>query len=293
MDLAIAKNIIEKETKSEIRLIEDTSKGWDHKVYIAQTNKGCFVLRVPIKDQNKIKIQAWACNKWHKLGVPVPKPIILRKNYLIEKCVPGIDMEDAKLTIAQKKSVYKKMCYYLKKMHKVKTKGYGPLVKPGVGKYKFFKDYIDSFINHKLKFCLRKGMISAKTAKEIMKEYAELEAYFRNFKNPCLVHADLCVDNIMILNNKFSGVIDAADASSGDPLFDPAAILFENPNNIFLNWLIKIYGKENARKIRFYAILGRVSSLYCQKEKKGILKRKGILKNNKKILSLLNTTKPF
>jgi aminoglycoside phosphotransferase (APT) family kinase protein len=283
MDLGKAKKIIEKETKSEIRLLEDATKGWDHNVYIAQTNKGCFVLRVPIKDRNKIKIQAWACNKWHKLGIPVPKPIILKRNYLIEKCIQGEDMEHLKLNKAQKKVVYQKIGRYLKKMHTIETKKYGPLAKPGRGKYNSWKDFTDTLAVDCLRKCLRQGKLSRIKAEQIKKEYAQFKEYLLNFKDSRLVHSDLCADNIMVNKGKLSGIIDAADALSGDTLFDIAVIYYDTADKNIIKQISKTYGKIDFKIVRGYAIIACLWVLTYHKN------RKDILKENKKLALLLNT----
>ncbi|MBW2973214.1 aminoglycoside phosphotransferase family protein [Candidatus Woesearchaeota archaeon] len=283
MDINKAKKIIEKETKAEIRLLEDATKGWDHKVYIAQTNKGCFVLRVPIKDRNKIKIQAWVCNKWHKLGVPVPKPIILRRNYLVEECIPGIDMEHIKLTNMQRKTLMQKLCSYLKKMHTIKTKKYGPLAKPGIGKYDSWKDFTDTLAVDCLRKCRRQGKLSRIKAEQIKKEYDQFKEYLLNFKDSRLVHSDLCADNIMINKGKLSGIIDAADALSGDPLFDIAVMYYDTADKNIIRNISKTYGKIDFKIVRVYAIIACLWVLAYHKSRKDILKEK------KKLTRLLST----
>jgi aminoglycoside phosphotransferase (APT) family kinase protein len=252
------KVIVEKELQTKVLSLKDSSKGWDHKVYILSTKKGKFVVRIPLKDKNKIKLQTWVCRRWDVLGVPVPEPVIVKKDYMIETFIEGKDISATKLTQKQRDSFFYELGKYLKKMHSVKTKEYGYFKSEGVGKYKNWHSFIgDDFLTN-LKTCVEKNRISTGMAAELISHYTQNKDYLKKFNSPRLLHSDLSPDNLMAKNGNFSGIIDVADAFSGDPMYDIAGIFYSYADKNLIDVVERSYGKLNRKLVKYYAMTSNI-----------------------------------
>ena len=185
------KKIICNEFNTRVLSLDNKSKGWDHKVFIANTEKGKFVIRIPIKDKNKLKLQAWVCKRWKSIGVSVPEPLVIKKDFLIETCIEGKDIEDAKLTKKQTYDFFLELGKQLKKMHSVKTNSFGYFKKEMRGKYKTWHSFIGNDFLKNIKFCLKKKRISKIMANKLMQYYEDNKVYLEKFNNPKLLHTDL------------------------------------------------------------------------------------------------------
>lgn len=259
--------IIVNELKTKIFSLDEKSKGWDHKVFIANTERGKFVIRIPIKDKNKIKLQAWVCKKWKQLGVAVPEPLIIRKSYIIETYIDGNDLSTTQLTMKQKYNFFMALGKQLKKMHSVKTKNFGYFKKEMVGKYSNWHSFIGEDFLRNIELCLKKNRINKNWANKLMKYYQENKDYLKKFNKPKLLHADLSKDNLMVKNGGFSGIIDAADALSGDPLYDIGGIFYEFQDKKSIDIIEKTYGTVDRKLVKFYALTGKVWLLSVLKNK--------------------------
>jgi len=62
----------------------------------------------------------------------------------------------------------------------------------------------------------------------------------------------------MIFKGKLSGIIDAADAFSGDPMYEFGIIYSEEFDWNVISWMEQEYGSLNRHLIWVYAVLGSV-----------------------------------
>ena len=249
----VDKSKIEKIINEKILKIKDVSKGYDHKVYIVRLQDKEVVLRIPIKEKNKIVAQAWAMKRWKRIGVPVPEILSVKRDYIIEERIDGTDLEGTRITNKQKQQVLFKLGKYLKRMHTIKTKKYGYLLKPGIGGKRSWKDFIEPDFKGSLKDI--KTIISADLANKT-KEFFDKNKDILKIKTPRLIHADLAPDNIMIKDGKLNGLIDASDSMSGDPYYDLGIINYFFRD--YLDYFMKGYGKIDLRKVNFYSVYDAV-----------------------------------
>ncbi|MFQ5620598.1 MAG: aminoglycoside phosphotransferase family protein [Candidatus Nanoarchaeia archaeon] len=253
LNLKEANGIFEKELDLKVNSIQNSSFGRDHLVFIANTKKGKFVLRYPLRDKNKIVIQKTVCELWRQKGVLVPKPLVLRKQYLIEECLAGVDAKSVSLSKTETKRLFRDLGSQLKKMHSIREKGYGDLISARKGRYKSWKSYCDSFVYKSLRESLKKGRITKTEYLEARKLYKEHSPYLKAFNKPTLLHGDLVWVNFMVYKRKFSGIIDAADARCGDPLFDLGTMHQFIQDESLMKELLTTYGKVDSKLILLYA----------------------------------------
>jgi aminoglycoside phosphotransferase (APT) family kinase protein len=246
-----AKKIIESNLKIKINKIFDKSRGYDHKVYIAESDKQDVVIRIPVKEKNKLFAQAWAFKEWFKLGIPVPKILVMTDKYLIEERIYGTDMDEIKLNSKQRKNIYYELGKHAKKMHTIKTKKFGYIVKEFEGETDSWKDWI--YVD----FCsnlseLQKANLIDRELLEKSKKYIDENKNILSNVEPKLLHGDLTPKNLIINNGKLSGIIDASDSISGDPYYDIAiANISANKEAKFFN---EGYGDIDTSKVKFYTV---------------------------------------
>jgi aminoglycoside phosphotransferase (APT) family kinase protein len=277
------KVILKKEKIIPVKILEK-SKGCDHKIYLIYSNEGNFVLRIPIKEKNKLISQSWAFRQWGKLKIPVPKIISVKKDYLIEELIEGEDMEDENLSKKIQEKILSDLGRYTKRMHSVKTKGFGYFDKEGIGKNKTWKEFIYKDFLETLEDNFKLGVID-KDIFEKVNNYLQENKKILNIKSPRLLHADLADCNIIIKNKNISGIIDASDSISGDPYYD-LGVVRKNFGEDLFNEFLKGYGKINKKKLTFYTIYYYNWKIYSKSQKrKNPKKLKRLLREFKKILN--------
>jgi len=242
--------IAKKELRTELISYIDKSKGADHKVYILNTKKGKFVLRVP-KNPWKAELQSWAMREWKKKGAKVPKQIVARKTYCIEECIEGQDMIDAKLSFQDKKKIVHNIGEELKKMHRVKTKGYGFFKRIGVGGSKTWKEFVHRNFFVPLEYFEKNKKFSKTVIQDLKQTFKKQNL---EFDDPRLLHFDVSYANVMVKNRKFAAIIDAGDVTSGDPLFEVGGFhRFLRPRRL-ARFFLEGYGVEDSKSLHFYAL---------------------------------------
>ena len=211
------------------------------------------------EDLHSMKAHAYALRKWAKLGVPVPKILLQGKDYVIETKIQGFDWRNSKLNQKQTAEALESLGTMLKKMHSVKTKKYGYIVKPGIGQYKTWKNFMDVYLTLRIDK-LKKIKLIDKNRLNKITIYLDENQDLLNLKNPRLCHKDVNKGNIMIYKGKISGIIDASDAISGDPTFD-VGIIYQRFGEEMFKHFVEKYGKVDMRKVKYYAILNALRKI--------------------------------
>lgn len=277
-----------KELKRILRIIgvknyqaKDKSKGYDHKVYIISTDNKDLVVRIPLKEKNKLIAQAWAFKKWKKIGIPVPRIIKFTTDYLIEEKLGDRDLEESKLSLKKKQEIMYEVGKYAKKMHSIKTKGYGYLTRPGKGSKKTWREFIEPDFKSSLEYIEKMNLISDNLMGKV-RTYLEENKHIMNLKDPRLVHGDLKEGNIMVEDGKLLGFIDASDSISGDPYYE-LGVVSQSFDQSIVDSFLRGYGRINKEKLKFYSIYYATWRIIFDKKdkkklKKNISKLKHLLK---------------
>lgn len=248
----------------KVKCITDRVKGVDHEVFFAKTAKSDYVIRFPKGDKRSLFAEVWATKAWFKMNLPFPKVILLdvtrtivNNDYLIEEKIEGKDLDEIKLNKEQLQTVYFQLGKIVKRMHDVRTMDYGWLIAEKAGCDKSWRAWIKSWTKSDLASIETERILLASTIHDIRKIYSENDNIL-DFKNPKLLHGDLRMNNIIVLNGKLNGIVDTSDALSGDPMYDLGII---NQNTYGLGvWdsFIKGYGKVDMQKVNFYSLIAAV-----------------------------------
>jgi aminoglycoside phosphotransferase (APT) family kinase protein len=181
------------------------------------------------------------------------------KDYVVETKILGVDWRNSKLNKKQTIEALENLGTMLKKMHSVKTKKYGYIIKPGVGQYNTWKEFMEKYLALRLDKIKKLKYVSSNRLNKISAYLIKNEDLL-NLKNPRLCHKDVNKGNIMINNGKISGIIDASDAVSGDPAFD-TGIIYQRFGKEMFKHFVKTYGKIDLRKVEYYAILNALRKI--------------------------------
>jgi len=234
------------------------------------------VVRVPAqpKDvrppQHNPEHQRWVLDQYQLQGIPVPLALYCdnHDDFLIESCVEGKEVVHLAPHIVQ--SSYVEIGRHLKDMHKVRTKKFGHFgPEPGVGTDESWYAFLKHFFINRLNIIESSGTWDHELCERIRAVTAKLQNYFETFSHPCLVHGDMNTSNVFLDevngNWQVSGIIDFADALSGDPLFDLGGLLLEihiytqiEPLWSDLKEVLEGYGALTAQEeelVKFYALV--------------------------------------
>ncbi|EGG18428.1 hypothetical protein DFA_03922 [Cavenderia fasciculata] len=273
-------------------------------------NQTTIVIRIPRKDgkdqdrpaMHAVRMQARVMERYKGAGVPVPS-VLARDDdrldrYMIESYMPQADLSEIytefpfKVPVDQSKSTFQEVGRLLVKMHSVKTEKYGGMVqeeedlphRPLRGELDHWIEYFSDFMES-AKSCLEKNLFDTKNILQDYKDgdqvynildqfYQEVSIHLKEFNTPCLVHADVCSNNIRMVKleqgqgqeqeqYRVNGIIDFADAISGDGLYDIGRIL----SHVYGDWSFieyiengyfesdnKQFTTTQTKLIKFYAL---------------------------------------
>ncbi len=254
-NLASIKRIVKAKTGMGVARVEEKHEGFDNEVYMIYPERGReLVLKFPTRlKSSRVITEAWAFKKWSGLGVPVPRALGTGRYYVLEEALPGTAMRNAHLSREQKHRAMRDLGRYAKRMHSVKTRGYGYLVREGVGGKKTWRDFMDPFFDRimvELKF---NRIVSDSLLNKAMTFYVQYVDVL-DFHDPRLLHADLTQDNLMINRGRLSGIIDASSAFSGDPMFDVAVVNQNSYGTGLMEGFLEGYGKVDEERVSFYSL---------------------------------------
>jgi len=277
--------IFEKEFRERPIKIIDSSNGYDQIVKIVETKNNKYVLKFPRREKGIIKNQAFASKVWTKAGVPVPKVLFYSKNLLVESFTQGTSLEELKVGDKEKKRMYYELGKIMKKMHSIKTKGYGNFRGRKQGEYKNLEDYIKwrmNLISNAREVIIENKLLSKKEL-GLLDKYIEKKLKFSQKIKYVLCHQDLCEEHIFVKGGKISGITDLADIKSEDPMSDFRRIAKFNES--YLNEVIHGYGKVSRERIemhRFILIMYNIPKCFRRDEP---LRAKKFLKELKGYIS--------
>ncbi len=287
-----------KKLNQKVKNIVNVTHGHENFVFIVKTNKQVSIIRIPKENENSVfggVYQIWR-EKWvsellSELNLPVPKIITIddrRKianfDYVIETFEPGIELNKLKLEEKEYKDIMQQIGVYLKKIHQIKTKKYGLLVKKRVGEFSEWSSVINNEINKIINNLRDLNLLDKRMLLQII-DFFKQRREVLIFNKPCLLHNDINPSNILVRNNNISAIIDFGDAFSGDFIYDVARTyqgLYGLPN---LNAFLKAYGQIDEMKFNYYFLFHLVSVLVYFKEINNYKQIKNYIKVIKKIIN--------
>jgi len=243
--------------------IKDSTKGLDHEVKIIQTKNSKYVIKFPRKNPELIDREFIACSKLKGI-IPVPNILFKNKKYIIETYIPGKNFSEVKLTLKERKKIYKELGTILRKIHSVHMKGYGFVKSNGKGMYPTLKKQV---FHNRRKYLLRlKKIISEKEYKNVLKFLKENDHY-ANSKESVMLHYDYENWNIKIYKKRISGIIDFGDLFAGPKSYDLTRPFISHYFDGMFKYFLEGYGKIDLFEIKYYVVISLLWMIEYHKDK--------------------------
>ncbi len=267
------RDIFQNRLGASIISITDSSKGVDQKVDIVETSKGKFVLKIPLREENKISKQELGINKSSSKKIPVPKIILLDKKFLVESYLEGEDLDDVVFDRKDFEQIYFELGEILRKIHTIKGENFGDVVSNKlIGNFSTQKKAIESWFKNDLQKLVKLDYFSKEELSRIFEKY-ENNKHYLNTKKSVMLHSDFADYNIRINNRKIEGIMDFADLSVGPPMQDFARMYIDHSEDYKFEKLLEGYRNYDLEEIKFYAFCWSVWKIYSMIENRKFTKK--------------------
>lgn len=214
----IIDQIIKKYLNEGAVKIIDCSDGLDQIVKKVVTNKSEYIIKIP-KDRllrQLILKESFVCKKMES-NKYFPKVIFRQKDFIIQTCVKGKSLQVKRTDTKNEIAVYYDLGKTIKKLHQIKSRGWGELLSNGNGKFKSLTTYIKSLV----------------ITDNFVRNYLLDNAHLFDDDEIVLLHGDLTDGNILVSNDELSGIIDFGDACAGYKEYDFAKVYLEKSKAVF------------------------------------------------------------
>jgi len=137
----------------------------------------------------------------------------------------------------------------LGKYYQVHPQGFGDLNEKGRGRFKSWPDYLLGILSQKKKFDgLAKRGVLDRTIIDRACRLLQEQASLLEIREPCLVHADIWIRNLLLKNNQITGVLDWENAVGGDSIYDLARYSVSQEEDFNMSDVFKGYGAKTDKK---------------------------------------------
>jgi len=253
MDESQIAQIFQDELNQQVISVIDKSKGVDQEVKIIQTKSNKFVIKIPYKEKDKVLKEIVATKLCSEKGIPVPKIIYSTNEFLIETCIDGVDLDDLKTSKKNYEQIYFQIGKLTKIIHSIKGKNFGSVNQNKlIGNYNSQKKAHLKRILAEIKRLENLNYYSKEKIKKI-KKYFKTNETILNTKQSVLLHSDITDSNIIVKNNKVTGIIDFGDLSVGPAMQDFTFMYIDHFGDYKFKKLLEGYAENNFKEIEFYA----------------------------------------
>jgi aminoglycoside phosphotransferase (APT) family kinase protein len=251
------KLIFQTSLHEEVINISDASKGLDQIVKIVETASGKkYAFKSPKnpKEKELIYREVFACEKL-KGKAPVPEIFFKSDDYIIKSFLEGEDLCDVVLSEEQAKDVYCEVGRCLKKIHQIKTQGFGSIGLDGVGEFKTLRPSVTRGLNKKLFYLWSRRLLMVSEIIKLKKYLKVNGAYFDSGEN-VMLHFDYEDYHIKLKNGKVCGIFDFGDLSAGPRALDLARQFISHFNDGHFQYILDGYGGGiDLKEVEFHAVL--------------------------------------
>lgn len=232
----------------EIEQVNTVSKGLESTVQIVYLSNDTTLVVKQAKSKNTTSANYALCAQvlqvLHQHQVVVPQVLFhnAEQNYIIESSIGTCDLSDidSKQWYALPAKFWQDLGVSLKNMHSIATSNFGPLQSATQGQHKSWYTWFAK-MDHYLAYAKQAMQIDQNAKNKVLYEsictiLQQMQFYLQHATfEPCLLHADVCSNNIRVTWNdqedhqigkaQFAGLIDVADAMSGDKWYDLGRLL--------------------------------------------------------------------
>lgn len=219
--------------------VEKDAVGASHAVYFARLPDGTdCVLRVATQEEQDEGPEVWVAEQCVPLGIPVPHVVASRPGtrdgapgFTIMRRLAGVPGHRAAFPRPGRWEVLRQMGDYLRAMHSVPARGFGPLVRLGhtyAGSYSSHTEYVLSGFARDLERLPEE--VIPPVRRERLRERFEAAAPRLGRATARLLHGDYRLSNVLVEERPdtwhVSGIVDFEMAAAGDPAQDLAYVIY-------------------------------------------------------------------
>jgi aminoglycoside phosphotransferase (APT) family kinase protein len=191
--------------------------------------------------EHEIALEGWALEQARLAGITVPVVVAMDSTetvfpfrYLVMSRLEGVVLKEAHLTAEQRACVLARAANQIARLHQIKVRGYGPLddeafLREGDvhGKWQDWRKATVGAGAETLALLTGTGMLNGRQRDSLTRV---LEAEMPPDPSTSLLHGDLDLNQIMVEDGFFTGLIDFGDRESGPPEWDFATVwLWDEP----------------------------------------------------------------
>jgi len=248
------REIVWEKLSLKVKTLSKNTRGWEHDVWIIETDKQKIVLKHP-KNNSKVRnTHAIACKLLAKKGIIVPQILYIDDQILIETFLDGTYVEKIDFSKVPRYELYFKIGEIFKKIHSIKTTNFGLITDETlVGEFSTQIEYLQSGLSDELLNLEKTQIYSRKDVEQVLQYFESNKSVVKNSPS-VLLHADYCDSNLVYTPAGEIGVIDFADLSVGNPMFDVTKVYTEHIGDGAFQAYIDGYGAIRLEQVKLFAL---------------------------------------
>ena len=204
----------------------------------------------------------------HMLAMDNSKTVVDR-DFMIVRYIPGVAMNQLKLTSEDKSRISRDVGEATAKMHRITDKRFGRVacVKNGGG-YDTWGECLLGELNDWKQVGVSSGIFSDTELSEIQGFFNAATPYLNEIREPRLVHTDLWLGNILVRTDtpkpEFGAIIDTDRAIWGDPMYEFSSIRWAYDEASFWEGygMTPLQGKNDQIRCSLYTLFNRMLNAY-------------------------------
>jgi aminoglycoside phosphotransferase (APT) family kinase protein len=249
------KDIVWEKLSLNVKSLYENTRGFDQDVWTLETDRQKVVFKHP-KNNKKVRNlrEVIACKLLAEKNIIVPKVLYFDDQFLIETFMDGPLVENVDFSKINRYDTYFEIGKVLKKIHSIKTKNFGMVMDESlVGELSTQIDYLESWTGEELRNLEETPFYSREDSKQIM-EYFETNKSVVTNSPSVLLHADFCDSNLIHTPSGDIGVIDFADLSVGNPMYDITKVYIDHIGDGAFQACIDGYGDIQLEQVKLIAL---------------------------------------
>ena len=248
------KKIVWEKLSLKVKTISRNTRGWEMDVWIIETDKQKIVLKHPMDNRKIRNNHAIAYKLLAKKGIIVPQILYIDNQILIETFLDGTYLEQIDFSKVPRYELYFKIGEVFKKIHSIKTTNFGMITdEPLVGEFSTQLEYLQSGLSDDLPNLEKTPFYSRKDIEQVLQYFESHKSVVKN-SSSVLLHADYCGSNFVYTPDGEIGMIDFAELSVGNPMFDITKVYTEHIGDGAFQACIDGYGAIQLEQVKLFAL---------------------------------------
>lgn len=193
--------------------------------------------------RGRVVLEAWAYQRVRELGAPVPLVLATDlgretypRNFIIVEKVRGVPLSKLEATAEDREKLIRGAGWAIRAVHEIGVPGFGPLDEEVYlrsaqvqGEHDSWRGFLDELLGVAVQSLQSEGTIGDALAERIDQVVADHAEYLELGPVGHLLHGRFDPAHVLVSEGSITGVVGFDDRSSGDPAWDLAGFLVDNP----------------------------------------------------------------